>query len=385
MGTILFFQESEWYLINLIKKLWYYGLNFLRKYMWAEDLMDKFMRIYRYQKFDYSFSTTESLLYAMGGDDFTSMLNMTIDEVMQKSGFTKKFIDDMVVPAMRFNYGQGVDVNGFVGAISYAWTDSGLWAVAGGNKLVCSGLLHAAKAQLIQGTVTSVQEKVHSTKPGNTVKLYEISYVTDKGPGLDLYDIVVIATPLNKNLGNIEFVGFDPPIEALYGPYQQMVVTFVHGRINTSYFGCSKPCHFPLSDVLTTYNPKLFIHSISAVSPANPVPESDTSKASGLRVWKIFSPEVLTDEQLHQLFESYDAVKVRNWLAYPRYSPPEKIPPIELHRSIYYVDGIEWAASAIEMCVIAAKNVALLSHHQWYGKNDHIDQQDLAERLKSEL
>lgn len=53
-----------------------------------------------------------------------------------------------------------------LGAVSLAGTDSGLWAVVGGNKLVCSGLLYSAKAQLIQGTVTSVQEKVRSTKPG---------------------------------------------------------------------------------------------------------------------------------------------------------------------------------------------------------------------------
>ncbi|XP_073478102.1 prenylcysteine oxidase 1-like [Aquarana catesbeiana] len=384
-GEEFVFQESEWFLINFIKKLWNYGLNFLRKYMWAEDLLDKFMRIYRYQTFDYSFSTTESLLHAMAGDDFVSKLNMSIGEEMQKYGFTQRFIDEMVVPVMRFNYGQGVEMNAFVGAISYAWTESGVWAVAGGNKLVCSGLLNAAKAQFIQGTVTSVQEKVHSTKSGNTVKMYEISYVTDTGPGLDLYDIVVIATPLNKKLSNIEFVGFDPPIETLPKPYQQMVTTFVHGRINASFFGCSAPCQFPLLDILTTKNPKFFIHSISAASPVNPVPESDASKAVGLRVWKIFSPEVLTDEQLHQLFESYYAVKVRSWLAYPRYSPPEKIPSIKLHRAIYYLNGIEWAASAMEMSAISAKNVALLSYHQWYGKDDHIDQQDLAERLKSEL
>ncbi|XP_073478101.1 prenylcysteine oxidase 1 isoform X2 [Aquarana catesbeiana] len=384
-GDEFVFQESEWFLINIIKMLWNYGLNFLRMYMWVEDILDKFMRIYRYQTFDYSFSTTESLLHAMGGDDFISKLNMTIDEAMQKAGFTQRFIDDIVVPAMRVNYGQGVKINGFVGAVSLAGTDSGLWAVAGGNKLVCNGLLYAAKAQLIQGTVTSVQEKVRSTKPGNTVTLYEISYITDRGPGLDLYDLVVIATPLNKNLGNIKFVGFDPPIETFSKPYQQTVATFVHGRINASFFGYAKPCQFPLSEILTTENPKLFIRSISAVSPVNPVPESDASKDSGLRVWKIFSPEVLIDEQLHQLFESYDTVKVKTWLAYPRYNPPEKIPPIKLHRAIYYLNGIEWAASAMEMSAISAKNVALLSYHQWYGKDDHIDQEDLAERLKTEL
>lgn len=200
-----------------------------------------------------------------------------------------------------------------------------------------------------------------------------------------MYDIVVLATPLNKEIGNIDFVGFDPPIVTFSRPYQQTVATFVHGRINASFFGSSKPGQFPISEILTTDNPKMFIRSISAVSPVKSVPASDDSKASGLRVWKIFSPEVLTDEQLRQLFESYHAVKLRKWLAYPRYSPPEKLPPIKLHRAIYYLNSIEWAASAMEMSAVSAKNVALLSYHQWYEKDEHIDQEDLAERLKSEL
>lgn len=384
-GDEFVFQESEWFVVNVIKMIWSYGFNFLRMYMWVEDIMDKFMRIYRYQTFDYSFSSTESLLHAIGGNDFITKLNMTIDEVMQKSGFSQRFVDEIVVPAMRVNYGQGAKINGFVGAVSLAGTDSGLWAVEGGNKLVCTGLLYASKAQLVQGTVSSVQEKVRPTKSGNTVRLYEVNYETEKGPILEMYDIVVIATPLTKDIGNVKFLGFDPPIEAYFTPYQRTVATFVHGRINTSFFGCPKPCQFSVSEILTTDQPDLFINSIGPVSPVKPVTESEISKASDIKVWKVFSPEPLTDEQLRLLFESYHAVIVKNWLAYPKYSPPEKIPPIILHGGIYYVNGIELAASAMEMSAISAKNVALLSYHRWYGKDGQIDQEDLAERLKSEL
>ncbi|XP_056427430.1 prenylcysteine oxidase 1-like [Hyla sarda] len=384
-GDEFVFQESEWYLINVIKMIWNYGLNFLRMHMWVEDILDKFMRIYRYQTFDYSFSNTESLLHAIGGDDFITKVNVTIDEAMQKSGFSQRFIDEIVVPAMRVNYGQGAKVNGFVGAVSLAGTDSGLWAVEGGNKLVCTGLLYASKAQLVQGTVTSVQEKVRPTKSGNKVRLYEVNYETDKGPTLDMYDIVIIATPLTKELGNIKFLGFDPPIETVSKPYHQTVATFVHGRINTSFFGCPKPCQFSVSEILTTDGPNLFINSIGPVYPVKPGTKHEISKASDIKVWKVFSPEPLTDEQLRRLFESYHAVIVKDWLAYPEYSPPEKLPPVILHHDIYYVNSIEWAASAMEMSAISAKNVALLSYHRWYGKEGQIDQENLAERLKSEL
>ncbi|XP_068128504.1 prenylcysteine oxidase 1-like [Hyperolius riggenbachi] len=384
-GDYFVFQESEWSIINLIKMLWNYGLNFLRMHMWVEDILDRFMRIYRYQTFDYSFSTTEALLHAMGGSDFIGKLNMTIDEALQKSGFSQRFIDDIVVPAMRVNYCQGVHINGFVGAVSLAGTSSGLWAVEGGNNLICKGLLYASNAKLIQGTVTSVQEKVRPTKSGNTARRYEVTYASDKGPGSDMYDIVVIATPLNKEIGNIDFPGFNPPIQAFSRPYQQTVATFVHGRVNSSFFGFPNTSPFPLAAVLTTDSHKLFFRSISSLSPATSGSEFGASKTSDLRTWKIFSPEVLRDEELHQLFVSYSAVNVKKWLAYPKYNPPEKMPPIILHRGIYYLNSIEWAASAMEMSAISAKNVALLSYHQWYEKEDQIDQEDLVERLKSEL
>lgn len=38
------FEESSWYIVNLLKLLWHYGLNPLRMYMWVEDVLDKFMR-----------------------------------------------------------------------------------------------------------------------------------------------------------------------------------------------------------------------------------------------------------------------------------------------------------------------------------------------------
>lgn len=72
-------------------------------------------RIYRYQTHDYAFSSNERLLHALGGNDFTRLLNQTIDEALQKAGFSHKFINEVVCPAMRVNYGQGVTVNAFVG------------------------------------------------------------------------------------------------------------------------------------------------------------------------------------------------------------------------------------------------------------------------------
>ncbi|KAM6235167.1 prenylcysteine oxidase 1 [Porphyrio hochstetteri] len=383
-GEEFVFVESSWYIINLLKLLWHYGLNALRMYMWVEDILDKFMRIYRYQTHDYAFSSNEQLLHALGGSDFTQMLNQTIDEAMQKAGFSHKFITEVVCPAMRVNYGQGVNINSFVGAVSLASVESGLWSVKGGNKLVCTGLIYASKADVIPGTVVSIEPKTRPSPTGDPVKLYQVTYNTTSGLTGDTYDIVVIAAPLSRKMANITFKNFDPPIPEFPSPYHQTVTTLVHGRLNASFFGYQDPSAFRLGAIFTTENPKLFINSLAVVSPVEDV-SGEGQLALQSAVWKVFSKEVLTKEQLSLLFTSYDSIQVRKWLAYPHYSPPEECPPILLHDNVYYLNGIERAASAMEMSAIAAKNAALLAYHRWYGNTHMIDQEDLHEKLKTEL
>ncbi|NXS54613.1 PCYOX oxidase, partial [Brachypteracias leptosomus] len=383
-GEEFVFEESSWYLINLLKLLWHYGLNPLRMYMWVEDILDKFMRIYRYQTYDYAFSSNEQLLHALGGNSFTRMLNQSIDEAMQRAGFSHKFINEVVCPAMRVNYGQGVNINSFVGAVSLAGVESGLWSVKGGNKLVCTGLLYSSKAEVIPGTVLSIEPKVRPRPTGDPVKLYQVTYNTTSGLTGDIYDMVIIAAPLGRKLANITFKNFDPPIPDFPNPYHQTVTTLVHGRVNASFFGYQDPSAFNFGAIFTTENPNLFISSLGVVSPVEDVGAAGKLPLQSA-VWKVFSKEVLTKEQLNLLFSSYDSVKVKSWLAYPHYSPPERCPPIILHDNIYYLNGMERAASAMEMSAIAAKNAALLAYHRWYGNAHKVDQEDLHEKLKTEL
>ncbi|NXI14966.1 PCYOX oxidase, partial [Irena cyanogastra] len=385
-GEEFVFEESSWSFINRPKLLWHYGLNPLRMSTWLEDILDKFMRIYRYQMHDYAFSSNERLLHALGGDDFTRLLNQSIDEAMQKAGFSQKFINQVVCPTLRFAYGQGGAVHGFVGALSMGWIQSGLWSVKGGNNLVCSGLIYSSKAEVIPGTVVSIEPKTRTRRDGNPVQLYEVTYNTPSGLTGDTYDIVVIAAPLGRKMANITFRNFDPPIPQFPNPYHQTVATLVHGRLNTSFFGYHDPQAFHLGAIFTTDNPKLFINSLGVVSPVGDV---DTGTGGELplqsAVWKVFSNEELTKEQLNLLFSSYDSVKVKPWLAYPQYSPPEKFPPIILHEQLYYLNGLERAASAMEMSAIAARNAALLAFHRWHGHGASVDQEGLHEKLKTEL
>lgn len=387
-GKELTFEESDWFIINFLRFLWRYGFNFLRMQMWVESVLDKFMRIYQYQQYGYSFSSVERLLHAMGGDSFLTLVNQTLEETMISEGFSQVFINDIVEPITRVNYGQSVRINGFVGAVSLAGADSGLWAVDGGNKRVCAGLLYNSKSELIPGKVTSIAVKVRPSKSGTASSFYEINYVGEAGAAHSLYDIVIIATPLHQGKSDITFSGFSPPIPSHYpGRFHQTVATLVHGLFNVSFLGTTEAASdFRVSDVLTTASEGSIINSISSLDPVHIPPGYKPTDASHKKVWKVFSPEPLTEQQMRSMFLSWDSVSETRWLAYPAYSPPQrKTPPFILHKRLYYLNAVEWAASAMEMSAISARNLALLAHHRWHNQDAKIDQEDLHTRLRSEL
>ncbi|XP_058864578.1 prenylcysteine oxidase 1-like [Acipenser ruthenus] len=385
-GEQIVFEESDWFIINFLRLLWHYGLNFLRMQIWVEGVLDKFMRIYQFQSFGYSFSSVERLLHALGGDEFLWMTNHTLDQAMQGAGFSQHFLNEVVTPIMRVNYGQSVKINAFVGAVSLAGADSGLWAVEGGNKLVCSGLLYHSKATLIPGKVTSITVKPRPSKTGGTVSMYEVSYTGQSGAAHSLYDIVFIATPLHPGISDISFPNFSPPIPSHFsGRYHQTVATLVQGRLNTSYFGLHFSGDSRVSEVLMMEREGLAVHSVSSLDPVTVPQGYSRPPASQPKVWKVFSPAPLSEAQLGALFLSRDAVSETRWLAYPTYTLPRGLPPVVLHDRLYYLSGIEWAASAMEMSAIAARNAVLLAHHRWHGTEDRTDQEDLHSRLKNEL
>lgn len=43
-GEHFVLEETDWYLLNLFRLWWYYGISFLRLQMWVEEVMEKFMR-----------------------------------------------------------------------------------------------------------------------------------------------------------------------------------------------------------------------------------------------------------------------------------------------------------------------------------------------------
>ncbi|VCW98992.1 unnamed protein product [Gulo gulo] len=349
--------------------------------MWVEEVMEKFMRIYKYQAHGYAFSGVEELLYSLGESAFVNMTQRSVAESLLQVGVTQRFIDDVVSAVLRASYGQSAAMPAFAGAMSLAGAQGSLWSVEGGNKLVCSGLLKLTKANVIHATVTSVTLQNTEGKP-----LYYVEYENEVGNGSDFYDIVVIATPLHpdNSSSSIAFEGFDPPIDAAQGSFQPTVVSLVHGYLNSSYFGFPDPKLFPFASILTTDFPNFFC-ALDNICPVNISANFRRKQPQEAAVWRVQSPKPLLRSQLKTLFRSYYSVQTAEWRAHPVYGSPGTLPRFALHDQLFHLNALEWAASSVEVMAVAAKNVALLAYNRWYQDLDKIDQKDLMHKVKTEL
>uniref|UniRef100_A0A8C0AGG1 Prenylcysteine oxidase 1 like n=3 Tax=Bovinae TaxID=27592 RepID=A0A8C0AGG1_BOSMU len=379
-GENFVLEETDWYLLNLFRLWWHYGISFLRLQMWVEEVMEKFMRIYKYQAHGYAFSGVEELLYSLGESAFVNMTQRSVAESLLQVGVTQRFIDDVVSAVLRASYGQSAAMPAFAGAMSLAGAQGSLWSVEGGNKLVCSGLLKLTKANVIHATVTTVTLQPTEGKP-----LYRVRYENEAGTGSDNYDIVVIATPLHlDNSSTIAFEGFDPPIDVVQGSFQPTVVSLVHGYLNSSYFGFPDPKLFPFANILTTDFPSFFC-ALDNICPVNISASFRRKQPQEAAVWRVQSPQPLLRSQLKTLFRSYYSVQTAEWQAHPVHSPHTPLPRFTLHDQLFHLNALEWAASSVEVTAVAAKNVALLAFNRWYQDLDKIDQKDLMHKVKTEL
>ncbi|KAG7263890.1 hypothetical protein CRUP_034229 [Coryphaenoides rupestris] len=298
-GAEVVLEETDWYLLDLFGLWWRYGISFLRLQMWVEEIMEKFMRIYKYQAHGYAFSSVEELLASLGGSGFINMTQRPLSDSLVELGVSQRFIHEIIAPIMRVNYNQNVSIPAFVGAVSLAGAQTNLWSVEGGNKLVCSGLLKLANANLLQAQVTSISP-LRTGEAGQ----YQLGFTTDGETQSEVvYDVVVVATPLQDSVtSGIHFHNFSPPLAPLPGDYQHTVATIVHGYLNTSFFGFPDPRLFPFARVLTMDAPELFFNSAASVCPVNISAGFRRKQPQEAGVYKVFSPRPLDKAQLKTLF-----------------------------------------------------------------------------------
>lgn len=249
----------------------------------------------------------------------------------------------------------------FTGSVSLAGMQPGLWSVDGGNKIIVKKLVNDSRAVKISKDVTEVallSDETFLVRTVDTVKHY---------------DIVIVATPLTSDAKSpIKFTGF-PKEMKLSGKYHHTIVTIVHGIVNYTYF--SYASEYSVPDMILSVSNDAFFNSMSRIQPAEKKGYFNRS------VWKIFSSVVLEAEQLENLFIERYETQVFDWLAYPHYKSYDFHTTNDsfiLYDGLYYVNAVEWAASAMEMSAIAGKNIALLAYRSLYPY-DYIHYQSFEE------
>ena len=78
-------------------------------------------------------------------------------------------------------------------------------------------------------------------------------------------------------------------------------------------------------------------------------------------------------------------MSVTNWLAYPSYTVSDDLTSFLVSPGMFYTNRIEWAASAMEMSVIAAKNIANMVAEYLDQGQEGLRKGDVVDGLKLEL
>jgi prenylcysteine oxidase/farnesylcysteine lyase len=264
-------------------------------------------------------------------------------------------------------------IDAFTAYVSLAGVDDGsLWSVVGGNWKIPSKVLEASGATLHEDEVTAITRISES----NGKVQYKIT--TEAGgdaPGN--FDVVVVANPLNTSKTKFENFPMDPYTPASTTPYHRTVAEFIQGQINTEFFGVSgNDRNFPTTILTAGMEGAPFPFCSVAVEIPSEITQDqvrDYTKPiteEPIRVWKVFVPEPMTEEEKEAMFSEIKDRKTFDWLAYPEYKPPEEFPPFILDDGVFYINAIEKAASAMEMSAIGAKNAALLAREYLLKSSD---------------
>ena len=246
-----------------------------------------------------------------------------------------------------------------LGSVSVAGVSGNMWSVAGGNYKIPENLLKTSGANLLQEIVTRIKKL-----PSGEIQIDTLKKSNDTQENGKIYDVVVLAAPQYPNTKyKINFDNFDNNIN-FNGQYHRTVCTLIEGNLREDYFQNKNS----IVDEILTIKEGLLFNSLGRITPVEPINEESK------KVWKIFTQKKLKDKEISDLFYNISNTYVKDWLAYPHYT--SKTSPgnstFILDSNLYYINAIEWAASAMEMSAIGAKNVALLIYNKFINNDNKL-------------
>ena len=341
----------------------------------VDKLVNKFSSIYdELENPDKYFKSVAEMLESMEPDnEMMDLTKVTLAEKLDSLGIDQLLIDELATLATLGNYGQMPDsLHAFVGFVAMAGTGGSLFSVLGGNKQVAACNMRNSGARGYNGTVTRVSRK----NGAFTVKIKFDNFF--KPAVVKDYDAVIIAAPLTSDLGSLELpedVNQDFP-----GRYHKTVTTIVQGKLVPSALGFKENSSFTTSNIFL--DPSSNIIALNKAVPVDYNPDEDDDvlpSVFGMHSRKEFSPS-----ELRKMFSNVKFTHSEAWLAYPHYTTQDDFTSYELSPGLYYLNRIEWAASAMEMSAISAKNIANMAA-SYLDQKENIKIYEQRNRIKDEL
>eukprot|EP00435_Cladocopium_sp_Y103_P062959 s337_g24.t1 len=258
-GRSKVFEASETKFVAVLQLLWRYGWGPFKMDEWVQGFLRKFETIYTLQEESKAFTSPRRLLEACDRA-FPPMLCETLRQRLQCDGFGQQMVEELVEGMVRINYGQGLDVGAFVGAVALCGFVGPLWAVKGGNHLLAEKLLKSASAKLIHAKVQEIR-----AADGR----YSIRAHSKDKELLEDYDLVFLAAP-QTDPGDIQIT---PAVSSQIGrSYQRVFASFY-----------TEPPSRLGKD------PAGVILSTSQEAEFNSVGEYDSTMGDDVVLWKAFS------------------------------------------------------------------------------------------------
>lgn len=338
-NSIILEFDSSWK--TYLRLVWRYGFSPFKAAKIVKDFINTFLSFFYESQFP--FLDLNSITRISG---FYAASSITGEQYFQNAGVSESYYKQFLQTFTRVNYAQNLDQIHAVGALVLLAAGDAR-QIQGGNWQLFERMVEEANATLKLDTGIDSATKLPNGK-------WSLNYGDSNGDSVSVFDKVIIAAPFHST--NIKFS------ESYSVPDVEYVDLFVtifttNETLSPSYFGEKEGTKIP-GTVLTTVPlselPNLKFFSVAI---------HEYLEETGDYVFKIFSPEKFTDQDLAALFSenaNISWIHRKEWRSYPYIRPVENFPDFELDDGLWYLNTMETLMSTMETSALAGANVAAL-------------------------
>ncbi|KAI7907608.1 Prenylcysteine lyase-domain-containing protein [Cokeromyces recurvatus] len=357
-GEQFVFEETGSYYWDSLKALWRYGLSPIKFQRKQQEIVKRFLNIYNETQ------QQDEIMEIVKDLGLKELVNMTAESYLKDLGINDRFSYEILQTATRGNYCQDLNALHALAVMVSMEASHGTWAVEDGNYRIFEEFASRSGADLQLNTkVVSISNITEVDTNGHHINRYRVETLDGKN---QVFDEVVLAAPLKYS--GIEF---SFPTEEEQRDYHAVHVTLVAGYPDPSYFGRTID-HLP-SFIVTTGLP-LIHHFENKTAPFNTF-SVHRYLENGESVIKLFSPKVMEEEFLDQLFINRSWTYRTAWHAFPKLKPiadNHSFPSFILKPDkenddfgIIYTGAFENFISTMETQTIAGKIAAKVLYKKW--------------------